>query len=112
MCGEKAYTGPARCKAAESPPRMRGKVQPVQLVHDALGITPAYAGKRGIRLAVDSKTIGSPPHVRGKECVNSARKLPVGITPACAGKRAILFRLLSLPRDHPRMCGEKTKKIP
>ena len=55
---------------------------------------------------------GSPPHVRGKECVNSARKLPVGITPACAGKRAILFRLLSLPRDHPRMCGEKTKKIP
>ena len=87
MCGEKAYTGPARCKAAGSPPRMRGKVQPVQLVHDALGITPAYAGKRGIRLAVDSKTIGSPPHVRGKECVNSARKLPVGITPACAGKR-------------------------
>ena len=112
VCGEKTYTGPARCKAAGSPPRMRGKVQPVQLVHDALGITPAYAGKRGIRLAVDSKTIGSPPHVRGKECVNSARKLPVGITPACAGKRAILFRLLSLPRDHPRMCGEKTKKIP
>ena len=36
----------------------------------------------------------------------------LGITPACAGKRAILFRLLSLPRDHPRMCGEKTKKIP
>ena len=91
---------------------MRGKAIEIGPIHGELGITPAYAGKRGIRLAVDSKTIGSPPHVRGKECVNSARKLPVGITPACAGKRAILFRLLSLPRDHPRMCGEKTKKIP
>lgn len=87
MCGEKAYTGPARCKAAGSPPRMRGKVQPVQLVHDALGITPAYAGKRGIRLAVDSKTIGSPPHVRGKEPFCFACCRCPGITPACAGKR-------------------------
>ena len=112
VCGEKSSPFNLFMTLWGSPPRMRGKVQPVQLVHDALGITPAYAGKRGIRLAVDSKTIGSPPHVRGKECVNSARKLPVGITPACAGKRAILFRLLSLPRDHPRMCGEKTKKIP
>ena len=112
MCGEKCEAYARIHGMVGSPPRMRGKVQPVQLVHDALGITPAYAGKRGIRLAVDSKTIGSPPHVRGNECVNSARKLPVGITPACAGKRAILFRLLSLPRDHPRMCGEKTKKIP
>ena len=112
MCGEKAYTGPARCKAAGSPPRMRGKVQPVQLVHDALGITPAYAGKRGIRLAVDSKTIGSPPHVRGKECVNSARKLPVGITPAYAGKRKRKTGLRRQAQDHPRVCGEKTKKIP
>ena len=67
--------------------------------------------KRGLILRITGYK-GSPPHVRGKECVNSARKLPVGITPACAGKRAILFRLLSLPRDHPRMCGEKTKKIP
>ncbi len=91
---------------------MRGKVSDRITANKTDRITPAYAGKRGIRLAVDSKTIGSPPHVRGKECVNSARKLPVGITPACAGKRAILFRLLSLPRDHPRMCGEKTKKIP
>ena len=112
MCGEKAYTGPARCKAAGSPPRMRGKVQPVQLVHDALGIPPASAGTGGIRLAVDSKTIGSPPHVRGKECVNSARKLPVGITPACAGKSRWLRPALALRQDHPRMCGEKTKKIP
>ena len=112
MCGEKRNLSMLHFRRKGSPPHVRGKVQPVQLVHDALGITPAYAGKRGIRLAVDSKTIGSPPHVRGKECVNSARKLPVGITPACAGKRAILFRLLSLPRDHPRMCGEKTKKIP
>ena len=69
-------------------------------------------GEKRMPVFVVPFLVGSPPHVRGKECVNSARKLPVGITPACAGKRAILFRLLSLPRDHPRMCGEKTKKIP
>ena len=107
MCGEKAYTGPARCKAAGSPPRMRGKVQPVQLVHDALGITPAYAGKSAIsaeraRRNKDHPRMcgekycwtliaclnwGSPPHVRGKVLATQPQYLILGITPACAGKR-------------------------
>ena len=36
----------------------------------------------------------------------------VGITPACAGKSARSFAGVWPWRDHPRMCGEKTKKIP
>ena len=36
----------------------------------------------------------------------------LGITPAYAGKRYLQNGHSNLPRDHPRVCGEKTKKIP
>ena len=35
-----------------------------------------------------------------------------GITPAYAGKRSLSFFSPPLSWDHPRVCGEKTKKIP
>ena len=34
-----------------------------------------------------------------------------GITPAYAGKRPILYASAKSVRDHPRLCGEKDKKI-
>ena len=34
------------------------------------------------------------------------------ITPAYAGKRKIYAVLETRHEDHPRLCGEKTKKIP
>ena len=36
----------------------------------------------------------------------------VGITPAYAGKSPFVHNLLPEFGDHPRLCGEKTKKIP
>ena len=35
-----------------------------------------------------------------------------GITPAYAGKSFFDTKVYELSRDHPRLCGEKTKKIP
>ena len=69
----------------------------------------------GEKKLVDSKTIaalGSPPHVRGK--VFACGRCPVleGITPACAGKSSCQTQNIAVFGDHPRMCGEKTKKIP
>ena len=55
---------------------------------------------------------GSPPRMRGKAEKNGGFCPGVGITPAYAGKSQILFRQISRQRDHPRMCGEKPKKIP
>ena len=56
--------------------------------------------------------MGSPPHVRGKvqipEYIGGQRR----ITPACAGKSVFDVVIYALHEDHPRMCGEKTKKIP
>ena len=55
---------------------------------------------------------GSPPRVRGKEQEAQAKDRQRGITPACAGKSP--GKAFRSPDwwDHPRVCGEKTKKIP
>ena len=55
---------------------------------------------------------GSPPHVRGKVLVKFTAHDDLGITPACAGKRCAKILPPLQCGDHPRMCGEKTKKIP
>ena len=120
------FSSPRRCR---DHPRVCGeKVPTFQPPSGAVGITPACAGKRlllcwfrdhprmcGEKFRAYAKIWnewGSPPHVRGKaerrKCTNPA----VWITPACAGKSCICLAQ-SLPVwDHPRMCGEKTKKIP
>ena len=55
---------------------------------------------------------GSPPHARGKVYDAFRSRHKSGITPACAGKSAFCSWFWSLPWDHPRMRGEKTKKDP
>ena len=47
VCGEKAPSGRPRSRRKGSPPRMRGKAEPVEVVELPGGITPAYAGKSG-----------------------------------------------------------------
>ena len=56
--------------------------------------------------------VGSPPHVRGKAACSGIAENEFGITPACAGKRDLNRFSVGFFGDHPRMCGEKTKKIP
>ena len=97
-----------------------------------MGITPAYAGKRGGQRALrflpqdhprvcGEKThllvkpvqcLGSPPRMRGKDWKALSQRQKMGITPAYAGKREQAGRRSCFPADHPRVCGEKTKKIP
>ena len=55
---------------------------------------------------------GSPPHVRGKAGFAMYLDVSARITPACAGKRLTSMPPWTAVWDHPRMCGEKTKKIP
>ena len=104
------FSSPRRCR---DHPRVCGEKRISQ--SDELAVEwdhPRMCGEKNRQQTGQLCNLGSPPHVRGKAWPNSAYNGLQGITPACAGKRAILFRLLSLPRDHPRMCGEKTKKIP
>ena len=53
---------------------------------------------------------GSPPRVRGKDIKIATCRGHDGITPACAGKRSYGFKKDAAAVDHPRVCGEKTKK--
>ena len=107
VCGEKPYSLDVLKGGEGSPPRMRGKAQPGQRGPGWQRITPAYAGKRWVRVPVRLKTWdhprvcgekarpciappprrGSPPRMRGKGHYIKADYTPVGITPAYAGKR-------------------------
>ena len=132
MCGEKARTLIVEDEPQGSPPHVRGKAPQGSGSSRARGITPACAGKSAILcfsllplrdhprmcgekyMGVPTKVEkpGSPPHVRGKGAPTAFATVPTGITPACAGKRHNRSYQQGLERDHPRMCGEKPKKIP
>ena len=132
ICGEKLVYCFSYAVALGSPPHMRGKVGLKETQSSASRITPAYAGKSQKRgknhvkrrdhpricgekqhlPAIHRRQEGSPPHMRGKACVLFCCVGGIGITPAYAGKRWNEERITGAFKDHPRICGEKTKKIP
>ena len=107
---------------------MRGKVGYIHPFCHGVGITPAYAGKRSagrefgtaawdhpracgekaMSVTTMNKSQGSPPRMRGKvgHCLSVDSRS--GITPAYAGKRPKQAVGSFQPRDHPRVCGEKS----
>ena len=111
---------------------MRGKVSTAKVFSFGFGITPAYAGKSfrsrfhdrscgdHPRLCGEKEcwfcsgvmTLGSPPPMRGKVVFSNRQTGHRRITPAYAGKRQQIRKCDLEKRDHPRLCGEKTKKIP
>ena len=130
-CGENRQDDELREKEIGSPPRMRGKLLSAFGQSSPLRITPADAGKTvfgtdrrtaaedhprgcGENCLQELKTkdlTGSPPRMRGKPVRNLAIKQLSRITPADAGKTAALKSTATLAKDHPRGCGENTKKI-
>ena len=128
--GEKALSSTALGLAIGSPPRGRGKGVLIFPRRAAVGITPAWAGKRrraggGTPARQDHPRVGgekkmyrtagacfsrSPPRGRGKVAVDHFLHSAAGITPAWAGKRAFFHDSGRMPRDHPRVGGEKTRK--
>ena len=105
-CGEKTPVRFYENGVPGSPPRMRGKGVKARYERVAVGITPAYAGKRALSvwrsaftrdhprvcgeklLDEQSKPIGkgSPPRMRGKGHLRLLHLAVSGITPAYAGK--------------------------
>ena len=132
VCGEKHGSLVCRVAHSGSPPRVRGKACGAGVLDVVGGITPACAGKSrtgsgpvpgpkdhprvcGEKLPCMLFLVcasGSPPRVRGKACGAGVLDVVGGITPACAGKRSLPESCQPVFLDHPRVCGEKTKKIP
>ena len=110
VCGEKRNEQRPKHKPRGSPPRVRGKEVAQAAGLAEVGITPACAGKRLKSPLCCHREKGSPPRVRGKGGLDAADLLEAGITPACAGKSALRQPSPRLSKDHPRVCGEKTKE--
>ena len=69
-------------------------------------------GEKRVFLRIQVRFPGSPPRGRGKvQNVNSQTQM-AGITPAWAGKSSVHALKGRQDEDHPRVGGEKTKKIP
>ena len=72
-------------------------------------VSPAYAGKSHSYLNSTFLNLGSPPRMRGKVIHSLCDRPQRGITPAYAGKRRACWWTHRRTRDHPRVCGEKSK---
>ena len=127
MRGEKSRSSCAMGITSGSPPRARGKGIPSKWVRNAVGITPACAGKRTpflsqsalnrdhprvrgektTRFSTMLVSSGSPPRARGKADYVLRQGAGRGITPACAGKSIQKPLSITDGGDHPRVRGEK-----
>ncbi len=116
VCGEKRLMLLVFRAVTGSPPRMRGKVLHPEVLCDFDGITPAYAGKSDVPVAIcamledhprvcgekepqcyeDLAGLGSPPRMRGKVCESQGARHDGGSIPAHAGKSIFLYRCVVL----------------
>ena len=112
MCGEKKFTFDAGKLIPGSPPRMRGKAGSRSASGSACRDHPRVCGEKRHNVVCRFCRIGSPPRMRGKGIEQSNCRVRMRITPAYAGKRQTNCGINDRRRDHPRVCGEKTKKIP
>ena len=111
-CAGKSSRPTAFCVRCRDHPRMCGEKSIVCPRSDPGTGSPRMCGEKASGQFVGFTEVGSPPHVRGKEKSNKVCFSQTGITPACAGKSSKELPPVIDHRDHPRMCGEKTKKIP
>ena len=110
---------------------MRGKENGMSFPASNVGITPAYAGKRGGQIVQQRRILdhprvcgekrlpcrnisarkGSPPRMRGKASGPCCRYSRSRITPAYAGKSECCRACEEFSWDHPRVCGEKRDMV-
>ena len=130
--GEKQLPFHFFCVLGGSPPRGRGKALHLVPSSKQHRITPAWAGKsaavdaaaaaardhprvggeKTMRFIIASTVSGSPPRGRGKAFQTPCPGWRERITPAWAGKSPDPPTPPTSGGDHPRVGGEKTKKIP
>ena len=127
--GEKAEQGGKQMKRWGSPPPARGEDSFNSVCIQAVGITPACAGRRSGAFRLTKKCRdhprlrgekhvdycrangrqGSPPPARGEVLHDGFCECMRGITPACAGRRCLRAAAHGMREDHPRLRGEKLK---
>ena len=130
VCGENCFHAPPAGRASGSSPRVRGKRFGRPVRFRGYGLIPACAGKtsQGIfrsgetwahprvcgenidRNSSSASRAGSSPRVRGKPLRGFFPQPRKGLIPACAGKTDASTTVFSIPRAHPRVCGENPRQ--
>ena len=131
VCGEHPDSVVLTVEAEGSSPRMRGTHPDIFVCADTKGIIPAYAGNTYDHLFALScqrdhprvcgehswsavsgiRCRGSSPRMRGTRCQSAHHRRRRGIIPAYAGNTPGPRREHVQERDHPRVCGEHTKRL-
>ena len=107
VCGEKVFLFVRILHAQGSPPRVRGKEPRSIACSWSCWDYPRVCGEKDSIAWRLNSIQGLPPRVRGKDARSKSAHNSAGITPAYAGKRPASGLKAGLPRDHPRVCGEK-----
>ena len=64
-------------------------------------------GEKTVKIILWHSCQGSPPRRRGKVVAQVVQQVRNRITPAWAGKSVLPTRHCQIPKDHPRVGGEK-----
>ena len=112
VCGEKLISLSLFVAKSGITPACAGKSRIFDVLHVEPKDHPRVCGEKPFVQAVNGGTQGSPPRVRGKAGSHAHAHNERRITPACAGKSRAHSERRQGKWDHPRVCGEKTKKIP
>ena len=131
VCGDQAIVAWPRDMRLGSSPRVRGPGHRSPRGRRAVRIIPACAGTSSVpagiaeglrdhpRVCGDQMTPvtpgglrrGSSPRVRGPEWTRPGSRKAYRIIPACAGTRTTSSQMLTISRDHPRVCGDQNVNI-
>ena len=107
MGGEKKSSRCCTSIGLGSPPHRRGKGPGSGAAPSSGRDHPRVGGEKPCNRALGWGGIGSPPRGRGKVPAARYADFHPGITPAWAGKSIPFSRYRGIPRDHPRVGGEK-----
>ena len=109
VCGEKRAPPWKPVYQIGSPPRVRGKAVLYAGLQGGPQDHPRVCGEKLACGILGVLNPGSPPRVRGKGLLAADAVADLRITPACAGKSTNSELSSDCLRDHPRVCGEKTR---
>ncbi len=88
---------------------MRGKVCGITRLPLLLQDHPRLCGEKSAFSSTSLSSWGSPPPMRGKVASIFVPAISSRITPAYAGKSNIVVPSEQPTKDHPRLCGEKSR---
>ena len=111
LCGEKLYSQLKLLGWNRITPAYAGKSLLVVSVRDAAGDHPRLCGEKTKSNCPLMQILGSPPPMRGKVAFEASQNASPRITPAYAGKSIHMPPKMLPSKDHPRLCGEKTKLL-